>query len=345
MESSSIIKNDNSEKIKAYIKEGLISKRKHPTANLYIYNYTPKCQYKQKWDEITIMCRGLILDESNKIISRPFGKFFNYDEYIKKYGKIPKESFKVFEKYDGSLGILYFENNKPYIATRGSFTSPQAIKGTKILREKYKNLSFDKNLTYLFEIICPENRIVVDYKDKEDLVLIAVIETNTGKELSIEEFKEFNLAKKHYNIKDLNNIKEEDNKEGYVIKYKSGLRVKIKFKEYLRLHKIITESSSKKIWECLKEDKPIDELLDKVPDEFYNWVKETINKINKEYDKIEKEAKEVFEKNKNIKDRKIFSERIINERTKPILFKMLIKKDYSDIIWKMVKPKKSEKPS
>ena len=35
--------------------------------------------------------------------------------------------------------------------------------------------------TYLFEIIYPENRIVVDYGDYKGLVLIDVIDNETGK--------------------------------------------------------------------------------------------------------------------------------------------------------------------
>jgi RNA ligase len=95
----------------------------------------------------------------------------------------------VYDKLDGSLGILYFYDDKPYIATRGSFTSEQAERANKIFQKKYSHLHFNKEHTYLFEIIYPENRIVVDYGAKEDLILLAVLDTETGKDLELPDWK------------------------------------------------------------------------------------------------------------------------------------------------------------
>ena len=76
-------------------------------------------------------------------------------------------------------------------------------------------------------------------------------------------------------------LKEEisKDKEGYVIKFKNGFRMKIKGDEYVRLHKILTNISNRDIWEYLKDNKPFDELLEKVPDEFNDWVKTTIRDL------------------------------------------------------------------
>jgi RNA ligase len=70
---------------------------------------------------------------------------------------------------DGSLGILYKVDGKPYLATRGSFVSDQAVAGTAMLHERYGDYEFEDGFTYLFEIIYPENRIVIDYKGMSDL--------------------------------------------------------------------------------------------------------------------------------------------------------------------------------
>lgn len=328
-------------KIKPYLEEKFISEQKHPEIDLWIYNYTSKAQYEKKWDEITMMCRGLILDNNGKIIARPFKKFFNMEEHIQKNGKLPSEDFKVYEKYDGSLGILYWLNDEPRLATRGSFTSEQAKKGTEILHTKFKHYPFNKRLTYLFEIIYPKNRIVIDYKGKEELILLAVIDTETGEELPLENFSEFPIAKIYGGITDIKKLKEmqEDNKEGYVIKFDSGLRLKLKFEEYVRLHRLVTETSSKRIWEYLKENKPVDELLDKVPDEFFKWVKEKIETLQKEYSLIEEEARKEFNNIKRIEARKEFAQEAVKKRTKAILFRMLDNEDYSEVIWMMIKPK------
>ena len=331
------------DKIKPYVEEKFVSEHKHPEADLWIYNYAPKAQYEQKWDDIIMMCRGLILNKNGEIVARPFKKFFNLAEHLQKDKPIPKGKMKITEKFDGSLGILYEINGEYRLATRGSFTSEQALKGTEILQTKYKGIPFDKKLTYLFEIIYPQNRIVLDYGDREDLVLLAIFDTSTGKELSINEFRysSFPKPKVYDGITDLAELEKLDdtNKEGFVIAFEDGLRLKVKFEEYVRLHRIVTETNSKRIWEYLKDNQPIDELLDRVPDEFYNWVKETIRKIKSQYQEIEDEAKKEFDNLKEITDRKEFAQKNTNQKTKAVIFRMLDKREYSEVIWKMIKPK------
>lgn len=150
-----IITTMNKELLKQMITEKLVSVQKHPKADLFIYNYSPRVQYERLWNEITLKTRGLILDSEMNIIARPFGKFFNLEEHSE--SDLPKLSFDVFDKMDGSLGILYWLNDVPYIATRGSFNSDQAIHGTEILYSKYKNTfnKLERDKTYLFEIIYP----------------------------------------------------------------------------------------------------------------------------------------------------------------------------------------------
>ena len=138
--------------------EKLVSVQKHPDADLFIYNYSPKVQYDKLWNEITLQTRGLILDAEMNVVAKPFGKFFNLEEHQPE--EIPQLPFDVFEKMDGSLGILYWLNDKPFIASRGSFESEQAIKATEILHQRYADtfIRLDKNSTYLFEIIYPTNQ-------------------------------------------------------------------------------------------------------------------------------------------------------------------------------------------
>ena len=100
-------------------------KNDHPTLPISIYNYSRTCQYENKWDEITKMCRGLILDQEGNVIAKGFNKFFNMEEHQPE--EIPNEPFEVFEKLDGSLGILFWYQGKWILATKGSFTSDQSI--------------------------------------------------------------------------------------------------------------------------------------------------------------------------------------------------------------------------
>ncbi len=320
---------------------GFVIKNKHPTEELYIYNYTQKTQFDRVWNEITLACRGLILDEDYTIIARPFAKFFNLGEF--EHQEIPNLKFDVFEKMDGSLGILYFHNNKPFIASRGSFNSDQSIKANELLHSKYANFlgKFDQTKTYLFEIIYPENRIVLDYGKEESLVLLAIIDTQTGAEFPLEDLG-FPVVKKYDGINDINQLKalELSDKEGFVIQYSNNYRLKIKFSEYLRLHRIITQVSSINIWEYLKTEQPLDEILEKVPDEFFDWVKKTKNKLVSEFEAIETQSKKDFKILETQKETALY---YLTCQYPTILFSMLKNRDYRPEIWKRIRPE-FEKP-
>ena len=81
----------------------MLYKQVHPTLPLTIWNYSEKVQYEGLWNDITLMCRGLVTDDEGNIVARPFKKFFNLDE-----GKhTPTSEFDVYMKLDGSLGILF----------------------------------------------------------------------------------------------------------------------------------------------------------------------------------------------------------------------------------------------
>jgi len=136
--------------LETYYQNGLLHKQTHPKYDLTIWNYTPKVQYERLWDDITLQCRGLVTNSKGDIVARPFKKFFNYEEH--KPEDIPNEDYEVYEKMDGSLGILFNYAGEWVMATRGSFTSPQAIKGKELLG-KYPLDKLNKNNTYLFEII------------------------------------------------------------------------------------------------------------------------------------------------------------------------------------------------
>lgn len=318
---------------------GFVVVNKHPEADLYIYNYSQTTQFNRVWNEVTLLCRGLILDGAGNIVARPFGKFFNLGEMENQH--IPDEPFEVFEKMDGSLGILYWHNNDPYIATRGSFISEQSAKANEILKTKYAHTigKLDKSKTYLFEIIYPENRIVVDYGDMEDLVMLTVIDLKTGKEEELHDVG-IPMVRRYDGVKDIHSLKglEENNKEGFVIRFSGGIRYKVKFEEYVRIHRIVTGVSSISIWEYLKEGKTLDELLERVPDEFYKWVKKTNDEFHAAYKEIEAQAKADF---KVLEDRKTTALYFMTCKYPSVLFQMLDNKEYAHTIWRMLRPEYS----
>ena len=324
------------------ITDRYVSVQKHPTADLFIYNYTPKTQYERLWNEWTLMCRGLILDGAGTIVARPFPKFFNLEEHDP--ATIPNEPFEVFEKMDGSLGILYWLANKPYLATRGSFMSEQSQRGTQVLHSRYAHTfdKLDRSKTYLFEIIYPENRIVVDYGGVDDLVLLAVIDRETGHDEELPADIGFTLVKRYDAVADYRTLRElvADNAEGFVVKFRSGLgqpslRVKIKLAEYVRLHRILTGVSNVAIWEYLAAGNSLDELLDAVPDEFYAWVKQTKSQLENQFAAIETECRTCFQ---DYGDRKTNALYYQTQRYPSVLFKMLDNQPYHHIIWKHIRP-------
>ena len=331
----------NIQELHQLIQQDYINVQKHPDADLYIYNYSAKAQYERMWNEWTLACRGLIMNGNHEVVARPFKKFFNLGEVENQW--IPDEPFEVYEKMDGSLGILYWLEKLPYIATRGSFNSEQAKVATELLHTEYAHVihKLDPTKTYLFEIIYPENRIVVDYGKEKKLVLLAVIDTKTGEELSLPDIG-FEVVKLYDGLKDLMKLKalEENNKEGFVIKFCSGYRLKVKFDEYQRIHQIVTRISNVSIWEYLKENQDLLPILEKVPDEFYDWVKMTYAQLLDDFAKIELKAKEEFKVLDTRKETAFYYQTC---QYPAVLFKMMEEKPYAHIIWKMIRPK-FEKP-
>jgi RNA ligase len=56
------------------IEDGYLMCQKHPTEDLWIYNYTAKCQYERIWCDITLSCRGRIIDKDGQVVAVPFRK-------------------------------------------------------------------------------------------------------------------------------------------------------------------------------------------------------------------------------------------------------------------------------
>jgi len=318
------------------IEEGYISKRRHPSEDLYILNYTPKTQYEGVWNETTSACRGLIVDSLGNIKARCFPKFFNYEECREKVHERLDSGvgFSISEKLDGSLGILYWIGERPFIATRGSFESDQAVRANALL-SKYDTSSLDRNLTYLFEIIYPENRICVDYKGREDLVFLSAYETVSGTEVGPVHC--FPAASRHDLGSDFGAIKalNLDNQEGFVVRFDDGYRFKIKFEDYVRLHSVIFSVSTRSIWNALRHGEGLD--LDGLPDEIYGWVKGVKKELTDAYHNIEREAIQVFNHIRT-SSRKEFALRALNYGCSSILFRMFDGRPHEDLIWKAIEP-------
>ena len=257
------------------IKEGYVRVQTHPTLPYTIYNYTEKAQFEHAWNDVTLACRGLIAHTtSGRIIARPFAKFFTIDQSDSPFvPDIPwNEAYRVYDKIDGSLGILYPTGGGEYgVASRGSFTSEQAVHATRVWAERYAHTAKpQEGTTYLFEIVYPDNRIVVDYKGFDDLVLIGCVNNFTGRTRGPGSAMLHLLwpgpVAEEYDP-DVIHQDERPDREGYVLHFgESDHRVKVKHETYLNLHRIITNANTKNVWRAWAEGDL--EAIYALPDEF-----------------------------------------------------------------------------
>lgn len=341
-----------------HLREGTVVSQTHPELPLTIYNYSKTCQYKRAWDEVTTQTRGLVIDNKDRIILLPLPKFYNIAEhkaYEDELGPLPNERFSIYEKMDGSLFLA--RNDPEYgvvTASRGSFTSEQAQKGRELLPWYFDNNPF-RNLTYIFEVIYPSNRIVVSYGDKEALYLLAARNANnvqpdeSWKTLTeLATILQVELPRKFTLSDDINALPDfiSDEEEGYVIHFHpSGVRAKIKGDEYIRLHKIMTQATEKTVWEWLRDGKRVQDLVEDVPDEFYKWLEDTATKLQEEHNKILDiaaiRAVQARDQYDSRKEQALF----LKDTEYPgISFSLLDGNESkaSDAVWKMIKPKGDE---
>lgn len=350
----------NPDKIKEMVNDRLITVFKHPFLDLYICNYTIRTQYDRLWDQYTKICRGLIIDNDCNILNNPFPKFFNLGENEEMMiHNLPAEIPSITEKLDGMLGILYREGDNPAIATRGRFDSPYAEWATNWLRLKgYCMEDFKPDYTYLFEIIYPGNKIVVDYGDRAELALIAVRNNYNDSELNhIKEAEElgFSYAKEfspdsisgadkiNGALKYLEKFKGTEY-EGFVCKYSNGLRVKIKSLDYRRLSKILTGISAKDIWSSLKYG-TLEQIIDNVPDELYGWIKNIEKELIASKMKIMRDALFVALEAKKLESRVKQADYIINRTNdvkglRGVIFFLLDNRtdEAENAAWKLIEP-------
>lgn len=336
--------------LQQYRDNGLITMRKHPDGDLYIHNYTPMVQYGRHWDDVTRLCRGLITDGEGNIKARGFVKTFNIQEHTSEeilswHGK----PYTITVKMDGSLGISYVApDGKVAIATRGSFTSEQAQWATKYLWDRFPLFVLNavmvcRDYTFLFEIIYPENKIVVDYGNRQDLVLLAIIKTATGEEMPYTALErtaqEYGFTVVPRYLGDWQALPDHiPNEEGFVITFHHTVpptRVKSKFDSYTRLHRILSYTNERGIWECLKNGVSLDSFLENVPDEFYGWVREVEARLRENFEGIKLTCKLDFKVLETRKDTALYFQTC----TYPsVLFAMLDNKPIDRVIWKMLEP-------
>ena len=287
-----------------------------------------------------------MLDEYGNAYSNPFPAFFNAEEHPP--SEIPNLPYKVYFKLDGSCIEVFYYNDTLIVCTLGSFQSEQAKIAEEMIRVKYGIDLFQKGYTYLFELIVPQNKIVLSYGDKQELILLSIRNNDTDEEYLPEKFGNFPVVQEcNSTIEQLMIEKKRQdfiNEEGFVILFNNGFRLKIKYEEYFRLHRIVTGCNSRAIWEILKEGKTLP--LANIPDEFFKYITDISEKLKLEYAAIELSARNIYEQIRvEGQTKKDFALKALSEENKhysSIAFRMFENRDYSEIIWKMIRPEAEE---
>lgn len=342
------------------VMDGRVTERKHPVLDLWIYNYAPEIQFTNDWDAVTLNCRGLMLDGDFNVVARPWKKFFNLGQV-----DLPIQfdtQVEVMDKADGSLGILYPTAYPGHyaIATRGSFTSEQAVHATEVWNREYAEYYNDimeddclDGITVLFEIVYPQNRIVLDYGDMDDLILLGGVTNKEGYYFSPKttaamiawpgpvvetfDYDSISQALSHMDRK---------NAEGYVIR-SHNFMVKLKQPDYLELHRLVTNASPKTVWEQLKAGKTKLEILSAFPDEFKDYISSMIDPLIAKYEDRVHEILDEFYQVLAITEarygdepsRKSYAQVFKDYDDVKYFFMLLDNKPIRDVLWTELKPR------
>lgn len=287
--------------------------------------------------------RGSILCvKQNKAfyVCRPFKKFFNYGEQYA--APIDWKTAKVSEKIDGSLMKVWFHNGW-HLSTNGTIDAFKApINGTdltfgevfeKALGYDVQTLGnyLDKRLTYLFELVSPETRIVVNYPSAAVYYLSAFFALWDS-----EYFGEVNLPnvlKPHVydltNLEDIIKVCNEMNadEEGVVVSDFASHRIKVKSPQYLAAAHFFQKGA-------IDEEELYELYYNEKIDDFLGYFPEYQSGFDKLKDKIAFVASSMEESWNEVKNfaegpRAVYAEKALVYRWYDYLFKRLSNNDLS----------------
>jgi RNA ligase len=343
----------NYEALQDEIRDGWVTERFHPEfPELAILNYTDRCQFEKHWTPVTLVTRGLIYNRDDlSVVARGFPKFFNYGDPNAGDIDLDAKPYAVLDKLDGSLGIQYTRpDGLEAIATRGSFISEQAVWATAWLQSSSASEArvAPDGLTQLWEIIFPDNRIVVDYGDRAECVLLGFLDIETAEydyPVAAPGFQPWGVAIpeefRPQTVRDAIALPPRPNAEGVVVWLTPYRAVKFKQADYIALHRIVSNLTVKEVWRQLRAG-TFDAFAAALPDEFHQWAKSTAGDLNQAAAEAFLPAAEHYRSVKGMRDRKaqaLWITANVSAAHRGIVFAMLDGKDYRDAIWRMVEPK------
>lgn len=308
-------------------------------------------------------CRGLILSKDYKrILCKSFTRFFNYGECQKSQEGFSFNDAVVYEKVDGSIIRIWWN---PFIrnwciASRGmayaeGLTSTAIHTFHECVMKCFGEGEWEKFcsylnpiLTYVFEFVSPENRVVKSYGSDYHLYFLACFDNRFGTEerrqevigdTVIELLGEFDNIRhpKVYSLKNYSEIVDfmsslDTMDEGFVVyDKKSGIRVKIKNPSYLAI-------ASKRVNGGLTENAIIDMVYANETSEYLTYFNEDSHLIEPytiAYERMMSEIHRVWEDVKDIEVRKDFALSVKDYPFSGCLFAMKDGKELKSVITRM----------
>lgn len=344
------------DRLNQYHFDGKLRHSAHPDRDLHVWCYSQATVFNSEWDDITRLCRGLVTDSDGNVLSRPFPKFFNWGQAEAPGPEITHKPFLAYDKEDGSLIIVGRDlNGDVIVSTKGSFSTWHS----EVAREMLGGWAPVEGSTAVFEFIHPDNRIVVDYQGRQELVLLgAVAHADGADHFTPEQYadesnwqgalavpRKFNL---HAMLQTVADPENGPNREGFVLVWPvpdgPSHRVKIKFAQYINLHRTLSRISNVSVWEALK-DGTFEALLDLVPDEIYDKVRETADELIQQHQTtqfliaLHLKAAQEFETRKEQAAWILSNDEIEH---KSIVFAALDGKIVSPRVWDAIKPERDE---
>lgn len=325
--------------------------RSNDLGDLRIYTYVNWCKV---WDNITLNSRGIILNrKTGEVVAQPFPKFFNMNQRRDTQERnLPwKDGFRIFKKHDGWLGILYRDKGQHRIATKGSFDSVGALWATEYLK-RFDLTGLPNDVTLLFELICPATRIIVNYQGKEDLILLAAYNRQTGEEYPWEQIEKWS---KKFGLTLVESYDQEwfgycrgqikivpgNELEGFVIRFNNGLRIKIKSEDYFRRHSLLMSLIPLNIWATMIDGKVPEEVWRLVDKEYHSLLEQFAKSLESRYSEIRREINQQFISVVKAIDRRAFARAAQRMRHKHALFARLDgdEKRVDDYAMKIIRPR------
>jgi hypothetical protein len=363
-----------------YIKDhGLEELQKNYAISSYrhqIYNNLVCLSYNQtraKFDNIiTLQSRGLILDETNhyQVICFPYEKFFNFGEPLAtwKSNDISDPSFKVYEKYDGSIATLYYYDNKWHVSSsaRSDGSGMMGFSKDHNLRIRFSDLFweiFEKNgyqlpsaehahYCFMFEMLTHRHPLVVQHKE-EKLILHGARDLTTLQEVQVDDLASslsWNVVedvKERFGMNTMDRVRECADEqdplaaEGYVVcqQVLNGLsykRVKVKNPEYVKLSLMFYDSPDNRersFLNLVKTNEGAEFLT------YFPHFKVEYDKLKEQYDRLVVHLRSLYEEittgetiSKSDDGRRVFASKV-----KQVQSQKQFPKQVSDVMFSMYK--------